>query len=121
MAMPRAQKIRVGVLLGVLALVGVQYLRIRRSEHQVPDWARPEMATVVLLTPPGASDDETREVDQLPRCAPPDAEGAAFRGREGCRTSEFARYSERAGFEPVHLFLLGPVSVTRMPPAIAGD
>ena len=28
---------------------------------------------------------------------------------------------DRAGFEPVHLFLLGPVPIAQMPPEIAGD
>lgn len=110
------KKIRIAVLLVVLAGAGLRYWQVRRAETWVPDWATTQRVAVVLLTPPGLDEEQALELDRLLRFAELGDEKATLSALEHWFQVEWQRYGGRAGFEPVDLDPVGPIQVSSMPP-----
>lgn len=110
------RRIRIAVLLVVLAGAGLRYWQVRRAETWVPDWRAPEKVAVVLLTPPALGDAQALELERLLRYAELGDEKATISALEHWFEVEWARYGGRPGFRPVELEPVGPLEVTSMPP-----
>lgn len=110
------KKVRVAVLLVILAGAGLRYWQVRRAEAWVPDWGATQRVAVVLLTPPGLDEVQALELERLLRFAELGDEKATLTALEHWFEVEWQRYGGRAGFKPVDLDAVGPIEVPSMPP-----
>jgi hypothetical protein len=110
------RRVRVGVLLTVLAVAGLQYVRVRRAEAWVPDWSATERVAIVLLTPPDPTEEERDELERMLRFAQLGDEKATLSALEHWLEVEYGRYAARPGFRPVDFEAHGPFEVASMPP-----
>lgn len=112
----KAKAIRVGVLLTVLLAASIQYLIVWRAENWVPEWEGRESVAVVLLVPKDLSDEETELLAEIKGFAFADEGKATFTALKYWFKREYARYAPKAGFSPVYIKVVGPVSVEELPP-----
>lgn len=112
------RKIRVAVLLMILAGAGLEWLRVRRAERWVPEWETTQRVAVVLLTPPMPSEEERDQLERLLRFTDLDEQKATIPALEHWFQVEFARFSPpaRSGFRPVDFETYGPFEVSSLPP-----
>lgn len=116
MAKPSAKTIRIGVLLLILAVAGLQYLRVWRNENWVPDWEGRELVAVVVLVPEDVSEEEAELLGDIERFAFADEGRATFTALTYWFEREYKRYDDRKLFSPVHFEVVGPLAVDTLPP-----
>lgn len=112
----KAKAIRVGVLLVILAGVGLQYLRFSLAESWTPSWESGETAAIVVLIPQDLSEEEEEVLAKLREFAFADGGKATFTALRYWFQREHGRYGA-AEFTPVMFEVMGPLEISAMPPA----
>ncbi|MCO5171857.1 MAG: hypothetical protein M9894_36620 [Planctomycetes bacterium] len=110
------RKVRIALLLVVLAGAGLKYLQVRRAERWVPDWRATQQVLLVLLAPASATPDEQAELERLTRFARLGDDKATLSALEHWFEVELGRYVDRPGFKPVQLRVTGPHAYSGAPP-----
>lgn len=111
------RKIRVAVLLVILAGAGLEWWRVRRAERWIPEWDKTQRVAIVLLAPPTPSVEEKDQLERLTRFTGLDEGKATIPALEHWLQVEFARFSPgRADFLPVDFTVYGPFEVGSLPP-----
>lgn len=114
----RAQRIRVGVLLGVLAIAGLAYLRVQWLESWTPDWEQPQLVSVEILVPQNLSAHEEALLEQLELYAFAGEGVASFTALGDWFLEEQRRYGVARGeLSPVPLSRVGPTPLKGAPVA----
>jgi len=110
-------KIRVALLLVVLAAAGIRYAQVRRAERWTPTWSSGEQVALVLLVSSGASQEDTAAVNALREFAIVGSNKATFWALSDWFEREHRRYApERKLFAPVVFDVKGPLEVAGAPP-----
>jgi hypothetical protein len=116
--MTGAQKIRVGVLLAILAGVGIAYLRVRAAERWTPEWDRSQHVRVVLVVPRSEAASAARVIEHIREFALVGSNKATFFALDDWFGQEMRRYRDvPESFRPVVFHVRGPVEVDAPPPA----
>ncbi|MBX3472201.1 MAG: hypothetical protein KF878_35565 [Planctomycetes bacterium] len=110
------RKVRLALLLAVLAGVGIKYLLVRRAERWVPDWRATQQVTLVLLAPASTTAEERDQLERLTRFARLGDDKATLSALEHWFEVELGRYVARPGFRPVQLRVSGAHPYTGAPP-----
>lgn len=110
------KRVRVAVLLCILAVAAGRWVQVRRAETWVPDWSSTQRVAVVLLTPPSPTPEQRAELEQLLRFASLGEDKATLSALEDWLRVERGRYTSDGTSRPVDFEAYGPFEAPSLPP-----